>query len=77
MQSQEVMQPLTHSELNCLKAISQSGDISPYVNYGPVLHRLIELRLIENVSQMWLPLEMKHDCYQLTLLGHQAISKCE
>jgi len=77
MQSQEVMQPLTHSELNCLKAISQSGDISPYVNYGPVLHRLIELRLIENVSQMWLPLEMKHDCYQLTLLGHQAIAKCE
>ena len=77
MQSKEFMQSLSDSELKCLRAISQCGDISPYVNNEPVLHRLIELRLIEQISQIWMPLEMKHDCYQLTPLGHQVISKCE
>ena len=77
MQSQEVAQLLRHSELNVLQAVSRCGDISPYASDEAILHRLIELRLIEKVSQMWMPLEMKHDCYQLTPLGHQVISKCE
>jgi hypothetical protein len=77
MQSQDVIQPLTQSELNCLKAISQSGDISAFVDYGPVLHDLIELGLIEQTSQIWMPLEMKHDCFQLTSLGYEALAKVE
>jgi len=77
MQSQDVAQLLNHSELRSLQAISRCGDISPYVNYDDVLHRLIELRLIEEVSEMWMPLEMKHDCYKLTPLGHDVISECE
>jgi hypothetical protein len=75
MQNPEHMQHISHSELHCLQAISECGEISPYVNYDPVLGRLIELRLIEKVSQIWLPLEMMHDSYQLTHLGHQVLSK--
>ena len=75
MQYHEFTQHLSHSELHCLQAISQCGDISPYVNFDPVLDRLIELRLIEKVSQILLPLEMSHNSYQLTHLGHQVLSK--
>jgi len=75
MQYHEFKQHLSHSELHCLQAISQCGDISPYVNFDPALDRLIELRLIEKVSQILLPLEMSHDSYKLTHLGHQVVSK--
>ena len=75
MQNHEFTQHLSHSELHCLQAISQRGDISPYVNHDPVLGRLIELRLIEKVAQILLPLEMTHDSYQLAHPGHQVLSK--
>lgn len=75
MQNHEFTQQLSHSELHCLQAVSERGDISPYVNYDPVLDRLIELRLIEKVSKILLPLEMTHDYYQLTQLGQQVLSK--
>ena len=77
VQGQEHMQPLSHSELNCLRAISQCGDITPQAYFEPDLLRLIELGLVEKVSLMWLPLEMKRDHYQLTPLGHQVISNCD
>ena len=59
VQSQDHMQPLSRSELNCLRAISQCGDITPQAYFEPDLLRLIELGLVEKVSLMWLPLEMK------------------
>jgi hypothetical protein len=77
VQRQQHLQPLSHSELNCLRGISQCGDISPQTYIDPELLRLIELRLIEKVSLVWLPLEMQRDHYELTPLGHQMISNCD
>ena len=77
MQGQKRMPPLSHLELNCLQDICQCGDISSYDDFKPVLLRLIELQLVAKVSLIWLPLEMKRDCYQLTPLGHQVMSRCE
>ncbi len=77
METQEVRRPLSGSELSCLKVVSQHGDISPFLHHESDLLRLIELGLVEKVSQVWMPLEMKHERYLLTSLGHQLISKYE
>ena len=77
MQNQQDLQPLSPSEMNCLKEISEHGDNFSYSGPEQVVLRLLEMRLIEKAPPIWLPLEMKHDCYRTTPLGQQLIAAWE
>ncbi len=72
-----VRQSFLYSEINELRLTVRNAWSWMILRsvYSCYLGRLIELRLIEKVSQILLPLEMSHDSYQLTHLGHQVPCK--
>ncbi len=65
------MQELSHFELDRLEEVSR-GSIG--VNTADhVLQRLLSLGLIEQVQQLWLPLEMKRTTYRITPAGRDVL----
>ena len=77
MKDQDVTPPLSQEELICLRKILEHGDNFSHSDLQHELSRLMELELIEKAPSFWLPLEMKHDVYQLTSLGQQVLSSYE
>ncbi len=65
------MQELSQFELDGLEEVSR-GSIG--VNTADhVLQRLLSLGLIEQVQQLWLPLEMKRTTYRITPAGRDVL----
>jgi len=69
--------PLEAEEFECLRRMGEHVIPDPALCTQPVLQALLAKGLIEQIVQVWLPLEMRRTAYRPTDQGWQALKTAE